>query len=773
MVIASPQLVQGMLPEHGGGRAVAVSAAEHHTAVVTDCGHLYTRGATFGKNVLGHEGVRWQPSPKKVSGIHRAVAVTAAKEHNVVLIGTNFASLAPTMSSLETLAAQQVAKHVDLFNVIPILITAERVECTFLKEYCREFIRQNLDGVICFGRKSEMDCFLNEQLAAGFDEMDRDGECHPLVYDVIMAGTASSVKEFDSFAWMEACKSLLERLPVSTLVKYRLSASNGSGSMVSGRTLRRSRTSSIHDDEAGEQNPGQCSERCLTLTANINVKTSSAAQSKVDCLSKEVRSVRKLLNQIAKLQLAESLSLEQQQKVQRKALLETDLSILVPALKNVEAKLREFRLEEEVEEISSPYMGVVKEEDSVKEFGTPESTSTPVNDDDIVKKFVAPENDTVDADVQVFRCDLCSVCCSDANSLALHTNGRKHRNRVKQAEEEEQKKVAASIFQDKRRQVLLSEGEKRRSSASSTDPRKKSPWDKPPSQSVQPRYRLPPPPHFPSLGEAAGKAPPSTKPSKPAWSKKSSTRSKADSRTNSLGSSPSFKTPPPSSSASKLLSPGNIPALASPPWASPAARVPVSNVSGFPSVQHASTPKEETRKTYSLGDFLNAPTPPVEKTTSVAPAWSASPQVSSSKASPSLADIQQEEQEIRKKLPKRVEGKWYIGERVRAGSISAIQEAEEKNREHQLFVEEQKRIEEQIVRERQQQEKKKKSQSRNKNHKPRSPKKNKKETPTGSEDAGAKSNKKEGKKSGGGRKRRPNPREKSNAGDQTSKTNAT
>ena len=35
MVIATPQLVTGLLPENGGGLAIAVSASENHTAVLT------------------------------------------------------------------------------------------------------------------------------------------------------------------------------------------------------------------------------------------------------------------------------------------------------------------------------------------------------------------------------------------------------------------------------------------------------------------------------------------------------------------------------------------------------------------------------------------------------------------------------------------------------------------------------------------------------------------------------------------------------------------
>ena len=53
--VASPQLVVGLLPENGGGRAVAVSASESHTAVVTDDGRLWTWGTSHGSNVLGHK----------------------------------------------------------------------------------------------------------------------------------------------------------------------------------------------------------------------------------------------------------------------------------------------------------------------------------------------------------------------------------------------------------------------------------------------------------------------------------------------------------------------------------------------------------------------------------------------------------------------------------------------------------------------------------------------------------------------------------------------
>ena len=137
----SPQLVTGMLPENGGGFAVAVSASEQHTAVVTNTGALFTWGVAQGKNVMGHEGVRWQPSPKRVPGIHRAVNVAVAKEHTVVLIGTTFPAMPhPSgLSTLEYISAHAIVQHVDLFNVVPILIMAEHIQVrssTCLCFYC-------------------------------------------------------------------------------------------------------------------------------------------------------------------------------------------------------------------------------------------------------------------------------------------------------------------------------------------------------------------------------------------------------------------------------------------------------------------------------------------------------------------------------------------------------------------------------------------------------------------------------------------------------------
>ena len=127
---SSPQLVSGMLPEKGGGFAVAVDASGSHTAVVCSNGSLFTWGTTDGNYVLGHEGVRWQPNPKRVPGVHRAVDVAVAKEHTILLIGTSFPTVSKNkrLLNLDVLASYKVAEYVDLFNVIPILMIAERTQ---------------------------------------------------------------------------------------------------------------------------------------------------------------------------------------------------------------------------------------------------------------------------------------------------------------------------------------------------------------------------------------------------------------------------------------------------------------------------------------------------------------------------------------------------------------------------------------------------------------------------------------------------------------------
>mmetsp|Transcript_7361 Transcript_7361/g.12870 ORF Transcript_7361/g.12870 Transcript_7361/m.12870 type:complete len:1490 (+) Transcript_7361:225-4694(+) len=199
--ISSPQLVVGM-ENTGSGRAVAVSASESHTAVVTSDGHLFTWGTSHGNDVLGHKGVRWQPIPRRVTRVHRAVGVAAGKEHTALLMGVSFPPLpchgrqpdddVPVVDndghhcqqplSLQDSAAVEISRNVDLFNVIPVALVAHRLNCRPLIHFCEEFVRKNLDGVLAVGSKNDFCTFLSSQKFVGTRNNDGDGAFHPFLY---------------------------------------------------------------------------------------------------------------------------------------------------------------------------------------------------------------------------------------------------------------------------------------------------------------------------------------------------------------------------------------------------------------------------------------------------------------------------------------------------------------------------------------------------------------------------------------------------------------
>ncbi len=188
-MISSPQLVVGMLPENGGGNAVAVSASESHTAICTSEGHLFTWGEADG---IGHKGVRWQPSPRKVKRVHRAVGVAVAKEHTVLLMGTTFPPLpnakrpdADHPLSLQATAAIEISRNVDLFNVIPLALVAYRFNCRPLINFCDEFMRNNLDGVLAVAQKNDFDAFLSSRAIVGTGEYERDDVFHPFLHHLV------------------------------------------------------------------------------------------------------------------------------------------------------------------------------------------------------------------------------------------------------------------------------------------------------------------------------------------------------------------------------------------------------------------------------------------------------------------------------------------------------------------------------------------------------------------------------------------------------------
>jgi len=116
----------------------------------------------------------------------------------------------------------------------------------------------------------------------------------------------------------------------------------------------------------------------------------------------------------------------------------------------------------------------------------------------------------------------------------------------------------------------------------------------------------------------------------------------------------------------------------------------------------ATTDGGSVRGGYSLADFLIPPAPlPSKQKTSDAP-WAGlrKPDPNYGK---SLREIQEEEAEFVSKKQDSLYGRgggiWFIERRERANSLAAIQDAAEKCRKEQLFLEEQLQIEMQIKKE--------------------------------------------------------------------------
>lgn len=113
--LSNPQVVEALLPENGGGKMVFVSASQNRTCALSDVGDLYCWGSTYDKarpsSSLAHgEGVPnllvqgvlgvgpdggscYQPVPKRVNGVKRAVRVSAGEDHTLVLSSLTMPSL--------------------------------------------------------------------------------------------------------------------------------------------------------------------------------------------------------------------------------------------------------------------------------------------------------------------------------------------------------------------------------------------------------------------------------------------------------------------------------------------------------------------------------------------------------------------------------------------------------------------------------------------------------------------------------------------------------
>jgi len=778
---SQPQLVTGMLPENGGGFAVAVSASENHTAVVTKDGALYTWGASYGKSVLGHEGVRFQPIPKRVMGVSRAVDVCAAKDHTVLLMGTSFPNLhhktkpepelkagkATKIPALAQLAAVEVAKHVDMFNVLPILIMAERTNSEYLVEYCEKFVELNLDGVLNVAQKSTLDTYLNEQLSSGLlllDSDPRDRRDRPLAMRIALGQVTkkssvcheSETVLSDPLQWIKSCEKLSKKDSIKQLL-YRMRkeavASENSVSYSNTKLRRRSSSSIGSYTEAygdgtnsamrrrsssnasdGQDRKMSSSERCIMLTTKMDLSTRELVQSKHDTLAKEIRGLKKRLNQIAKLELLLqheqdgteateiALSMDQKDKIARRPQLESELCIFDAAMAKVERRMAQYNLRPR-RLSSGGDTDDAKLKDDSKWSDGPKLTESPELHNGKSEKIEASASTTLS-----LRCSTCNISCPDETSYALHMSGRKHRNRTAQVVEDEKKQAAAALIAENHRQQLQGNPHKE---IKKPPPVSQSAWSKA-LKPAKSKYKLPSPSSHPfeivdkkekskslqeiMLEEALTQAP------APAASVAGSLRLPP-------GSAPAMKSPPWASSRSTpnkatmslQSTPLQLPKSSSTMLPSPACgfKAVASSLPGtgreFPTL---GSPQASGKIMVAFGDFLcNKPTPPMsaKKSSSTAPwAYAAlavkrpgfgdTPLVSNKKSSSntgaSFEAIQREEEEFKSLQDKTYQddGKWYIGRRERAGSITAIQQAEQEERDRQLMIEDQKKIEAEIYR---------------------------------------------------------------------------
>jgi hypothetical protein len=417
-------------------------------------------------------------------------------------------------------------------------------------------------------------------------------------------------------------------------------------------------------------------------------------------LAKEMRGVRKKLNQIAKLEELEELSIvlstEQRAKVDRRPLLEAELLVYEAAYEEVELRIRELSLEDQKQRQSPQSSEDARPQ--AKPKGKEAQVALKLSEDD--EKGVKTMGL---AQTQTFSCDICGIKCPDETSFALHQNGRRHRNRVAHVAGEERKIAAASIVEQHQLEQVRA--------ASATTPnvkkKKKNVWGVP---NGQPKYKLPPPPH------------PATTPVAPAMHISASRPSHATS-SDHIETGTTTPLVSPAANFRQILkgevaneqSPkrnANIPFPGSPIWAcSPGSTrcVPLT----FYSVPDL-TPTAMSgtgRNSYSLADFL-APKPlPSPKAQAAAP-WS-NKKPSTIIKRRSLAEIQAEETDFKARQDQSFgqdAGSWFIERRERADSLLQIQNSAKKELAEHMLVEEQMRIEAQIQEERSQQRQKEKKQ---------------------------------------------------------------
>lgn len=665
------------------GPVVDVACAAHATVVVTATGRVYAVGESSSSD--RDATTEWRHEPQPLPGIVRAVGVSVgAPDCTAVVVATTQPAVpARRGRTLAERAARVVMEQVEVRNVLSVMIAAERVQSESLVQFCREFVRRNMDLVLQYNLQKNsgelLDVYLTEQLREAEPETRTS-----MLEKVVLAGSRGA--ELCSLEeWIQACNQLLET--DETIAKrchdylfeeqeahHRQRRSN---SITTDPTEGRTRSESIH-----------CSERCDELLSSLDMASIDGAKETLAKLNKEVRAIRKRLGQIERLIGSVSepseMNLEQQRKADRKPLLESDLERLLPAIELMEDVIREFvrdnrsEVEDEIDSLAPPLE--TAPEAQLVDSQPPTDAATITEKPKEAKS--EPMGDRTETTQQSYRCATCQIVCPDKRSLELHMNGRKHKNRMAQAAEEEQKIAATAIQQEQQRLALLQPTEKVSPRCLPLHHGSET------KRTARPKFKLPPPPH--PVGEmedmSAASSPNLKQPArkKAPWS----------------SSAPITTLRSPVSTSKKSLQQIMVEEAANGRKQSQNHSPIVAMTTRAPQQSQNALSKKQapTRKAWegtSLGDFLPPPrvSPVVtnnKPTTVWAPA-ALTPQPVS------FREIQKEENNFQADPSyAKASGTWFIERKEKADSLDCIQKREAAEQEHQRLVEEQIQIEEQI-----------------------------------------------------------------------------
>jgi hypothetical protein len=566
------------------------------------------------------------------------------------------------------------------------------------------------------GKKSEMNQYLNDMLADSLHHSGRrfrDDHHHPFIFDVLTAGNVGRPtfnREFLSSIdeWAEGCTELFETLPVQNLISSLstcdikeegcydiLSRPRKTSSFPSEVAVCRSRSLSCASDQElkkVETREGTL-DLCIKKTANMDLSTSELAKEKSVWLAKEIRGVRKKLNQIKKLQDLDKtestvLSIDERTKVDRRPAFEAEICVYESALEEVEERIRELVLEEQ-----SRFSEAKQSEKQLEQENGLIIASSSNPGIDVYEEKTSLGKKTSSKGKQVdkaFECNVCGIKCPDQTSYELHKSGRKHRNRLSQVTEEEKTKAADSIMKQCQAEKIKESSLVARTQ--SVPKQMKKAWGS--KSSIQPKFILPPPPH-PTVTQVSITSPSS--PWQNNWSNPSLSRATSQITKASLELATFTNVSKKRANKAEIastkragLSPGHLVWSSSP---DSSRCVPLNIYSSPPSTP--SVPLEqEQRSSYSLADFL-APKPDPNGRYPGSKTWS-SPQAKAPVATKTFAEIQAEEIDFKSRQDKSYEkggGTWFLERRERANSLREIQNSARKEQEEREFIEEQKRIE--------------------------------------------------------------------------------